>query len=211
MLPKVLKAWLILAALVVYTAASAVTSRSATHEGDDPVDYRQMLACGPNALYMFLVIAGYGDSVKSGLPDLPVSERGTSMLQLQQAAAAVGVKTEILLVPPENFRRLKLPALVHSRGSGINTVQLTHFDVAFRLDGNSLHVLDGTTARRRVIPLDFVGTFSTGYVLVPKNSISFADVLHMLSKPEATIWLCLGILCFVVLLYVVMRLKTQLP
>ena len=46
------------------------------------------LACGPNSLFMFLILSGHGEVRRSDLDKIPVLPQGASLKALRDAAAA---------------------------------------------------------------------------------------------------------------------------
>lgn len=142
---------------------------------------REMMPCGPNALYIFLLLSGVDESgLKETVERLPVSEDGTSMLDLKKAASALNVETSILKFQMEDIASIPLPVIAQLRSSP-TTVIRTHYSVFYARDKERVYALDGTTGNKYTIRYSKLANFWTGYVLAKKPASTSGWLITMKS------------------------------
>jgi hypothetical protein len=127
--------------------------------------------CGPVALFFLLRAMDVPVELDGVLSRVPVTDRGSSMAQLQEAAGQFGLKTEVIRYVPERFSDVPTPFIVHWKGPGGESGKDDHFDVVVRTDRDGSAVMVDTTnglvttlASSRVI-----GTRASGYALVVRG------------------------------------------
>ena len=77
-----------------------------------PQDIRDKLySCGYNSLYLFLNLAGHKTNFEALKPHVAVGENGTSLYDLQTAAAAVGMPVETVWCSYSSLCSLNMPVI----------------------------------------------------------------------------------------------------
>jgi predicted double-glycine peptidase len=137
-------------------------------DGRDGVDFatRTTSECGPNSLYMLLRLRGHSVSYEQVSRRLEIGPSGTSLLQLQRAAAALNVKAQVCRLTFEDFVRCPKPVIAHFREvpwSGADTAG--HYVVVLDVDDSGVDILDGSFGTRRRCRLYGFQYYWSGYVL----------------------------------------------
>jgi hypothetical protein len=128
------------------------------------------LVCGPNSLYMLLKLQGRPVTFPQVAQELGSDNMLTSLLELHKSAARLGLSTRIRRCSLEDLGRCTTPFIAHTRtGYFLGDVQIGHYLLVLKVDGDVLQVVDGTTGfvfrtRRSKIARSKLWT---GYVLEP--------------------------------------------
>jgi hypothetical protein len=130
-------------------AVLGIVASSAVADGTNDLfartlNYREILRCGPNSLYLFLVLSGHSEVTLEQLENVPVSPEGTSLASLREVARQFNVETEIRRYDFEEIDRIPLPAIGQFRTTSASLTAL-HFDVIYRVDSENVYLLNGTT------------------------------------------------------------------
>ena len=125
---------------------------------------RDILACGPNSLFMFLILSGYSNVTFSQFEDIPVFPNGASLLSLRDASAKYGVRTEIRRYRHEDIVSLPVPAIVQLTNHAGHSPY--HFNVIYKVTSGRCHMLDGITGERFWCHRENLRNWWTGYALV---------------------------------------------
>jgi len=146
-------------------AAAADTNNILTNS----LNYREVLQCGPNSLFMFLILSRHSEVTLESLQNVPISSGGTPLLALRNAAKKFGVDAEICHYRPEEVNRIPLPAVGQfvSRETSLTPF---HFDVIYKVDSSRVYLLDGTTGAELAILRSRLTNFWTGIAMSEKRS-----------------------------------------
>lgn len=158
---------------------------------------RSTVSCGPNAVFMFLILCGVDPSEKS-IDSIECEPKGASLLDLKRFAESYGIYSDVRSYGPSEFRRMPLPAICQTQGTG-TSLHLKHFLVAYDVDRTGIHTLDATTGKTLLVRTDRIGSYLSGYVLVPKPSLMSAVLNHQ-------DWIC-----FVLLVANIILLRERAP
>jgi len=150
------------------------------------LNYRDILECGPNSLYMFLVMSGHSEADLGRLRELPLNgTEGTSMLTLCDGAKLYGVDTEVRHYRVDEIDRVPLPAIGHVQTS-LNSQDPWHFDVIYKVDPTFVYLLDGTSGYTNRIRRTKLADFWSGDALVEKKSF-WKSLVTWLAIPAAAV------------------------
>ena len=116
-------------------------------ETTNKVSLHQGLECGPNSLYLFLLLSGVPDVNYDELSQLPVSKAGMSLPAIRDAAAHYGVNAEIRQYDLADVASLPLPAIMVFH-SNPNSPLPYHFNVLYKIDAHRIYYVDGTTGEK---------------------------------------------------------------
>jgi predicted double-glycine peptidase len=124
----------------------------------------EAVACGPNALLMFLTLCDVtvDDKVIEGIDCRP---DGASLLELRAVCTSVGLPSEIRKYGAAEYASIPLPAILQARAAKSRH----HFYVIYEVGMETLNVLDGTTGHRLQIPRERFESVLTGYALIPSH------------------------------------------
>jgi peptidase C39-like protein len=144
--------------------------------------------CGTVALYVVLSLEGYTvtyDEVDQLLPDHP---EGSSMAELQSAAAKFGVELRPVKVTLEELRTLPMPCIVHWSIRGQKADPAGHFDVLVQhAEGFGFDFVNTTHCLLTRMPYISVAPQFDGYALVPVHGRASKQ-----SRLEIALWVLLG-------------------
>ena len=136
------------------------------------VNYRAVLQCGPNSLFIFLLLSGHSEiSLQTLKNEVPVSSSGTSLLSLRNVARHCGVHAAVRSYWCEDAGSMPLPAIVQFR-TGPSSITPMHFEVAYKIDADRMYVLDATTGHDHYVVRSKLPSFWTGYALVENQSLA---------------------------------------
>lgn len=171
--------------LLLATAISpAASPAGAGRETPGSVPKRWM-NCGPNAIFMFLVLCG-ANPTEDSVASIVYGDDGASFADLMRFANTYGVHTEVRRYAPGDFQRMRLPAICQTRG-GLAGGRIKHFLVAYDVDPTGIWTLDGTTGKRFRVRKDRIADYLSGYALVRKSSL-----LSLISNNQ--VWFTLSLL-----------------
>jgi hypothetical protein len=181
--------------LLFVVAFSLAASSAGAGRDTQTSALERSLNCGPNAIYMFLVLCGANpteDSVRS----IVYGADGASFADMIVFSETYGVHTEVRKYAPVDFQRMPLPAICQTRG-GREHNRIKHFHVAYDVDPTGIWTLDGTTGKRARIRKDRIADYLSGYALVRKSSflsvISEYDVWFTLTLVAANLVLLIDL------------------
>ncbi|HEX7376427.1 MAG TPA: cysteine peptidase family C39 domain-containing protein [Pirellulales bacterium] len=135
-------------------------------------EWRNVVRCGPNALYMFAKLRGWTGQLSDVYRVTPVSRRGCSLLQLKRSADSLGVPSECAKATPESLATAQMPVITHHDDQTSPNGGIGHFYLVtgFRppnADGRAqLHCIDPSSLVERVIPINEFSRSWSGYVLI---------------------------------------------
>src|SRR5579859_1307496 len=149
---------------------SAAWAGSATNAVNTQLDYRDFLVCGPNSLFMFLILCNKSGVTLEELKRLPISTNGVSLLVLRDEAKKFGVETEIRRYLPAQIDSVPLPA-IGQFSTDPSSMTRQHFDVIYNVDPAYVYVVNGTTGFKEAINRLKLPIKWTGYAMVPRASM----------------------------------------
>lgn len=155
--------FVILAGLLTMTYAPVSAAPLLADESQGDLG-RYPVICGPNAVYIFLLLSNVTPSV-AYINSIDCGTEGVALLDLRRIVETFQISAEIRHFEPDELLRMPFPAVCQT------TVQrnLKHFVVAHSATPEGLRIIDPTDGECYVLaPERF--TYLTGYALVPKRS-----------------------------------------
>jgi len=146
------------------------------------VPYAEALRCGPNALFVFLLLEGHTEIRLEQLNDLPITPEGTSFLDLRERAARFGLEAEVRLYDILQADALPLPALGQFK-SDLTAVSSNHFGVVYKVDSKRVYFIDGTTGAKKSGTKAWFANYWTGYAMTRRRSIRLMTPWRELASP----------------------------
>lgn len=125
--------------------------------------------CGPNALYVFLCLRGLAVSYEDVLAEMPVSDRGVTLAQIETASARLGHTVSLRKgVSPDELTNDVLPAIVHLRSLPPTTDEsaVDHFAVLIDVEDGHFEAVDTTNMMMTGYSASALARNMTGYVAV---------------------------------------------
>lgn len=191
------RAWGRMTIIVIMCAMPSAAGAADTPVADDKGNWSwkpmwlDRAACGPNSLFVLLRLLGEDvtlDEVKRHVECDPV--RGCSMASMVDAAAAIGVPTEVLFVPPAELPRLPFPYVLHGN-SGLKQ-KTGHFIVVVARDDvkGTVATIDPVRESFGWRPESGILSGYSGYVLAPRRSVTNKTVV-LLALGIAMVFLAL--------------------
>jgi hypothetical protein len=134
-------------------------------------DWQKGERCGPVALFFLLRAEKNKVSIDDVMKSLVVTDKGTSMAQLREAAAKFGLDTDVVRFTPDEFADLPVPFIVHWKGPGEESGRDDHFDVVLRTDPDYGGMIVDTTncAVTSLGSMRAIGARASGYALVVRR------------------------------------------
>lgn len=159
---------------VVYLTAAAIAlwPREAAFGNNLPTNslkYKEVLHCGPNSLFTFLILSEHPEVTLEQLQSLPVTSDGTSLLALRDAAKQFHVNAEVRHYRPQEIDHMPLPAIAQFKTSSASITPY-HFGVIYKIDSSHIYLLNGTTGFKESVRRSRLVAFWTGYVMAEKRS-----------------------------------------
>jgi ABC-type bacteriocin/lantibiotic exporter with double-glycine peptidase domain len=151
--------------------------------------YPDALRCGPNALYMFLLLIGHDDIEFEATEGLPLSKDGVSLLSLRDKAKTFGGDFAIRRYAPTDIDSVPIPSIVQFEFSGSSLTRY-HFNVLYHVDKERVFYLDGTTGGKKSILRSRIQNFWTG-IAMSQTGIQ-ATLAQHLSFGSVTLMLLLN-------------------
>ncbi len=140
--------------------------------------YRSSADCGPLALFALLDSMGRDADIETIKARVPCDPKlGTTLQDLCDGSAAMGIPTEVHFVVPSKLSKIPCPYILH-RSSGVRD-PLGHFVVIVSVDSASwkkFGVLDPVRGRFEWLTEGQVYPTFSGYVLVPSSRLSRGKV-----------------------------------
>lgn len=126
------------------------------------------LVCGPNVLYMLLKLQGRPVTFQQVARELGSDNKLTSLLELRQAAARLGLPTRMRRCPLEDLDRCTMPCIAYTRSEfARRDDQSGHYMLVLKVEGERIEVVDGSYGEV-LRPRRFkIAGIWTGYVLEP--------------------------------------------
>lgn len=135
-------------------------------------DWRSAIACGPNALYLFMKSRGWEGDLQQLYDKAPIdSKRGTNLQQLADAAVSLGVSAGVVQADLSDLRYLQLPLITHHDGESATGPLTGHFyfvSAIGRVLANGqevVAVIDPVSLAEKDIPTEEFIRSWTGYIL----------------------------------------------
>lgn len=140
-------------------------------------DGSDMLVCGLNSLYIYGVLNSNTNTLNSLRKIVPVTELGTSMLELKRAAYMMGIPSKIIKCETNRVSYLRLPAIIP-----IEPILggLSHYVVVYKISKEYTYIIDSSNGDMCKYNLeDLITQTWKGYALIPedKSTTSVVGVL----------------------------------
>jgi len=133
--------------------------------------YRDVFMCGPNSLFMLLILSGHADVTLERLKNIPMDLEGTSLLNLRDAAREFHMETEIRHYQPQDVDPVPLPAIVQFKSYG-SSITAHHFNLLYKVDARRAYMIDGTSGVGISCARSRLPDWWTGYALIEKRPVS---------------------------------------
>lgn len=130
--------------LSLWWAVSLTAATVTNATTNNYVEVAGFVKCGPNALFVFLILTGHPEVTLEQFENLPVSAEGASLQTLREAARAGGVETEIRRYQPADLGAMPLPAIAQFK-SPQRALTRYHFNVVYKVEGEWVYLVEGTT------------------------------------------------------------------
>lgn len=154
---------------IISVLAIAISSALAATERllpDDPF-WKRYLKCGPNSLYMFLLLSNHPEIDPKQLEAIPMTPQGASLLDLKETAKRMNIDAEVRKYTPEEIDSIPVPAIAQFK-TGPGSPSSNHFMVIYKADAHRIYVLDGTTGEPTYFARTNLARFWTGVVMAGK-------------------------------------------
>lgn len=135
---------------------------------------RDYMKCGPNSLFLYLILSGHPEVTLQALQDIPVSSDGTSLRDLRNTARKFEIDAEIRRYRLEDIDSMPLPAIGQFATGPPNSPH--HFDVIYKVDAQRMYLIDGTSGSKRYVLRPRLPGFWTGVAMAEKRSVSMRIV-----------------------------------
>jgi hypothetical protein len=130
---------------------SASIASPARHELPDATT-RWKRECGINGLYLFLNLSGHEVDYSRVRQSTPVGPRGSTMLQLRDAARSLGANVSVYALTRQQLQSSSKPVLVYLRESPFVPAEAGlpsgHYVVVLDTSPKAVHFLDSSFARQ---------------------------------------------------------------
>lgn len=161
--------FVVLSAVSVASGGDGATppGARASEGSDDTIDVVSVRrACGARSLCIWLRLLGYDVDYGEVLKRVPMTEKGSNLAQLSEAARHWTRNLEILKAKPRDLDRLPLPAIAH----GWLDREYGHYVVLVKVTPGSVTYIDGAQgAKVDAARSEFLNKFWSGYVLAPRD------------------------------------------
>jgi len=136
-------------------------------ETDRYINYAK---CGPNSLFLFLILSGHSEVMLHTLENIPISYDGASLLHLRNRARTFGVKADIRRYGIDEIDSLALPAIGQFITGASNSPY--HFNVIYKVDKQRIYFIDGTSGLKLWAFRSSLPGYWTGLAMTKKSSLS---------------------------------------
>jgi hypothetical protein len=171
-------------------------SFAVSSETTNKVSLYQGLECGPNSLYVFLLLSGVPDVNYDKLTQVSNSEVGMSLSAIRDAAGHYGVNAEIRQYDLADIASLPLPAIMVLYSNPTSPLPY-HYGVLYKVDAHRLFFIDGTTAEKDWLPRSpKLFNWWTGIAMTERIS-----VLRRVSDPWFLLYAAIAINCLYFILF----------
>ena len=127
----------------------------------NPIDKR---ICGPQCLYYLAVNQQIECSWNTILDSFSIGDKGVSLLDLRNAAGAIGLTTRVVRCAPIKLVQIELPAIALLEST--DQAKLNHYVVVLTIADNNVEVFDPFLGTQGSISLERFENSSSGMFLV---------------------------------------------
>ncbi|MBX9789460.1 MAG: hypothetical protein K2Y37_11140 [Pirellulales bacterium] len=136
-----------------------------------PIEWEKGAACGANCLYLLLNLEGHPARLSEIRSELPIEGQGASLAQLLDCAEKRGLQATVRQVSPRELMSCHFP-LILRMGTESRDQDDGHYVVGLAMgSGGGVTFVDGTSARRIMLPALAFNKHFTGYALVPTERV----------------------------------------
>jgi peptidase C39-like protein len=129
------------------------------------------MVCGPNALYMLLKLCGRPVTYEQVAHELGSDNKITTMVELRDAAARLGLPTRVRRCTLENLDKCVLPFIAYTK-TDYGTLadgRIGHYWVVLKVDPDRIEFIDGTCGEIASGQRSRFAAYWTGYLLEPST------------------------------------------
>lgn len=170
--------------------AHGVTSHDDARE--EILFWRGAMNCGPNCLYLLLKSAGHDVAYQDLVESMDVGPRGTSLLDLRDAALASGHRVSLYKGTTDDLSSIELPVILHLDKESGRIDGMGHFVLlaSYNEDLQQATLFDGTTGSSSAISFEAMRRMWSGYLLALDEG---RELWHFAIAMGATMALCIGL------------------
>lgn len=179
--PKIRNLVQLLIGLVLCSICGA--ANESTDEPPRRLNYQEVLRCGPNSLFVFLILSGHPEVTFKQIQAVPVTTDGSSLLALREAARRLGVETAVRFYSSNELDSIPLPA-IGQLNTGSASVTRQHFDVIYKIDAHQVHFVNGTTGQKHSVRRLWFVEHWTGYAMTEPQSVGRVVQTKLASFPS---------------------------
>lgn len=122
--------------------------------------------CGAVALFFMLHFHGVPTDLDRVIARTSISEAGSSLQDLKEAASRFGLKTRTVKVSPQDLANLPRPFIIHWTSNDKVSKLNDHFDVVTDVDRGGVHIIDTTSCVQQYRENPAVASAFSGYALI---------------------------------------------
>jgi hypothetical protein len=137
--------------------------------------------CGANALFVMLRLNGISVSAEALRKEVPVADKGASMLDLKRTALRYGLPVDVFELDPPQLRNQPLPLIVHA---SLTDDPMGHYATVVSFDEETVRLIDGTSEGLITVENAPFNRAFSGYALVQTGTPGSSRLKGLLK------WIC---------------------
>jgi hypothetical protein len=122
--------------------------------------------CGAVGLFFMLHYHGVRTDLDTIIARTSISEAGSSLQDLKEAASRFGLKTRAVKVSPQDLANLPRPFIIHWTSEDSTGKTNDHFDVVTDVDRGGVQIIDTTNCVQQYRENPAVASEFSGYALI---------------------------------------------
>jgi hypothetical protein len=143
--------------------------RPGSHPPQREIEWREALACGTNATYIFLHCHGYNVPLGDVRTLVPITDRGSAFSDIWKATKQLGADTSLVQIGPSDLEDYALPIilLLEPRDSPYG-----HYTILTSISGKMATLVDPVSTVSASVDIGKLQRVWTGYALVYNQSLA---------------------------------------
>lgn len=159
--------------IIAIALLTVATAAKCSDPPPSPLIWRTVNRCPINSLYIVLRMHGRPVDYRQLEQDIPISERGSSLVHLRDSANRYGLNALIVRETPNELPHYDLPVIAHWEEEKEST---GHYVVVTAATDTWVEYIDGGTAMINVMPMNEFSKRWTGYAVVFQRRTSWHAV-----------------------------------